>query len=220
MLHGVTNVDVARSRTPCAGYARRVAPILLLQSDGTLIDGTRREIDEPNVTLVRSGRLDRPHQTWGPAGAAMLEALATGWRTSVANGTRVMVRPHHADVLSDIQRCLAFARAERSGLLLAMDPVAILAPSMLDRAEEHLRRSVDATRECPGLGAVVLTNARMDKETHASPIHDGRLSSDVVRQLATGLLEIAAARRVPVICLADRWAEQSGVLASWGLAIG
>lgn len=168
---------------------------------------------------MRSGRLEMPHQTWGPAGAAMLEARATGWRSDVAaGGARVMVRPHHADVLSDIQRCLVFARAERSALLLAMDPVALLAPSMLDRAEEHLRRSVDATRDCPAIGAIVLTNARMTDETRPSPIHDGDLGEDVMRPLAEGLWSIAAARDVPIVCLADQWREQARALRSWGLA--
>lgn len=160
-----------------------------------------------------------PHQTWGPAGAAMLEARATAWRADAASGgVRVMVRPHHADVLSDIQRCLAFARAERGALLLAMDPVALLAPSMLDKAEEHLRRSVEATRDCPAIGALVLTNTHLGEQARSSPIHDGVLPESVMRPLAEGLWSIAAARAVPVICLADQWPQQAGTLRSWGLA--
>lgn len=174
----------------------------------------------PGIRVVRSGRLEAPHQTWGPAGAAMFESRCREWRERVASGERILVRPHHADVLSDVQRCLTFARSERGGLLLAIDPAGLLAPSMIDRAEDHMVRFVGATRDCPALGAIVLTSVEVESTadgpvTRSVTIDRGMLPARLMRDTARLLAEIALARRVPLILMSDRASEQEALLDSW-----
>ena len=124
--------------------------------------------------------------------------------------------------MSDIQRCLAFSRSERGGLLLAMDPVGLLAPSMLPGAEDHLRRIVEATHACPSLGAIVLTNAEMvssDEEERTRPvaIDRGMVPERLMREMSISLAAVAESRELPLILTRERAGRQTALLEAWGV---
>lgn len=236
-LHGVTGTDVAR-RAACAPLLSRVAQILYLRADGSIrgsdgailgrsilvnpwnVDGKIREalLQEPDELLVvPSGRMDAPHRTWGTPGAAAFNSWCERlrhWRQGQATvGRRVFIRPNHADVLSDMQRCISFGRAERGGLELAMDPSGLLAPSMIERAADHLLRFRDAMEGSPAVGAVALTNLRLDEQgrTVASPLHDGLLDPALLQSFA----DLAAGRRVPLMLMEEGGSDQDSLVRSW-----
>lgn len=170
------------------------------------------------LLIVRSGRLEQPHRTWGPAGASAFEAWCERLRamaTMDRDGAcpRVLVRPHHMDVLSDIQRCLSFARAETGGLGLAFDPVGLLAPSMIGKAEDHLRRFADAIRGCPAIGAIMLSDGDLDENgsIEATPTHGGEIEVGLLREFAT----IAAAGGIPLILWGKLEEQQPDLILSW-----
>lgn len=101
----------------------------------------------------------RDPRTWGPAGLSGLcrwvDAAATPSTSSspAATPPAILLRPHCRHVLSDVQRCLSFFRPSQAGpagrvygpppaVGLVLDPVALLEPSMLPRAEDHLSRII------------------------------------------------------------------------------
>ncbi len=168
--------------------------------------------------IVRSGCLDEPYRTWGQHGAnafgawcERLRALSAGAR--VSERPRILIRPHHLDVLSDVQRCLGFVRAETGGLELAFDPIAMLAPTMLERAEDHLTRFAEVLEGCPGIGAIVLTNAIIGEDglMDEMPIHVGLIASTFLEPFA----RIARDRKIPLILTGESETEQIGLLESW-----
>lgn len=214
------------------GYARHVPHVLLLHSDGSIrtragdLAGRHLAshdtgspiadaVTSGGLLVAYSGRLDMPHRTWGLAGAEALNLRAERLRTIMREqGATVLLRPHHADILSDIQRCLAFARAERGGLNLAMDPVALLAPSMIAGAADHLSRFADAIVTGPAPGAIVLTNLAADTgSTDPSPIHRGGISHPIMRSLAVRM----ASLNVPLLLLDAETEIQLDLLRSWGV---
>lgn len=221
-------------------YCPRVAEILFIGHDGGIRtrEGTRvglsraeNPLNEEAVThdalpsddcpllIVSSGRMAAPHQTWGQAGATAFNSWCDrlrGWEREGAIGARrALIRPHHADVLSDIQRCLSFARAEKGGLEIAMDPMALLAPSMLEKAADHLLRFRDATEAGVAIGMVVLTNLDLDEEGGAvsRPIHSGLVAPALLRPFAA----LATELNVPLGLMAECRAAQEELINSWGL---
>lgn len=166
------------------------------------------------LLIVSSGRLDMPHRTWGQEGAAAFHARAEQLRTCAASGVRAMVRPNHMDVLSDIQRCLAFARAERGGLQLAMDPVGLLAPSMVRGAGDHLPRIGKALAGCPAVGAIVATNLVDSSDGVApGPVHRGLISAASM----DSLMKVLAPLGCPILVPAAEIEDQLAALRSWGI---
>lgn len=119
--------------------------------------GSQNAASEREIVLLRSGQLEYPHHTWGAQGQDAFEALCRSLSadepSSAAQSRRVLFRPHHADVLSDIQRCLAFARDEvrrrADGFGLVFDPIGLLAPSMRANAADHLARWADVVADAP-----------------------------------------------------------------------
>lgn len=238
-LHVVTGTDVARSAA-CAPLLSRVVQILHLRADGSIRGsdgvalgrsllmnpwnehGQAQEVLLPEadeLLMVPSGRMDAPHRTWGAPGAAAFGAWCERLRTwKYQNGavaSRVLIRPNHTDVLSDIQRCVSFARAERGGLEIAMDPVGLLAPSMLARAADHLLRFLDAIRGSPAVGAIVLTNLHLDEQGHAVPssLHAGLLDPALLRPFAA----LAEGWDVPLVLMEERGSDQDSLVKSWNL---
>lgn len=170
------------------------------------------------LLIVRSGRLELPHRTWGPAGASAFEEWCGQLRAMPVFDRggglpRVLVRPHHMDVLSDIQRCLSFARAETGGLGLAFDPVGLLAPSMFEKAEDHLRRFADAIRECPAIGAIMLSSGVVsdDAALEATPAHRSEIEVEFLRDFAT----MAAANGIPLVLRGEPEEQRRDLILGW-----
>lgn len=81
-------------------------------------------------------------------------------------------------------------------------------------------RFVGATRDCPALGAIVLTSVEVESTadgpvTRSVTIDRGMLPARLMRDTARLLAEIALARRVPLILMSDRASEQEALLDSW-----
>ncbi len=101
---------------------------------------------------------------WGSAGMRAFDEASARIRDALA-GTpkRVLWRPHARHIISDAQRGLALMRqladdglSDRFGL--ALDPSALLEPTMLPTAEDHLARAFEAL--APLADLVFLTGAR------------------------------------------------------------
>lgn len=71
-------------------------------------------------------------------------------------------RPHARHVLNDAPSCLTFLR-ERAGqpFAIALDPVAMLEPSMVDRVDEHLERQFESLG--PRCAMVILSDVQVAK---------------------------------------------------------
>jgi hypothetical protein len=100
--------------------------------------------------------------TWGPRGWAALQAWCDCQGPAfAAAGRELWLRPHAGHVLSDAQRCLTFLRGrEGQAIGLLLDPVSMLAPSMLADAAEHLDRMLGALAQVAGVRAVLAPGAR------------------------------------------------------------
>lgn len=217
-----------------------MAEILFIHSDGGIRtrDGTRiGRSNEQNplieeattqdaileedcrMLVVSSGRLDEPHRTWGPHGAMAFNGWCDrlrAWKQEGKSGARrALIRPQHTDVLSDIQGCVSFARAEKAGLEIAMDPVGLLAPSMVESAADHLLRFRDAFDTGVAIGAVVLTNLSVDERGGIvpTPVHRGLIASELLRPFAA----LATALDVPLVMMAEGETAQEELVNSWGL---
>ncbi|MEO0511730.1 MAG: hypothetical protein AAF108_02385 [Planctomycetota bacterium] len=111
-------------------------------------------------------------RTWSDAGWSAFRAWLTGAlpRARDAGGT-VVVRPRATHVLSDPQRCYAILEEfDEPAMGVLLDPVGMLAPSMLGFAEDHLRRAFGAIGRHPRLAGVVLSGAWLGTgETRVKP---------------------------------------------------
>lgn len=217
-------------RSPCAGLRWAVGPVFTLDIDGRVrtLDGvnagawtganplvteTSVPPDVDGLWITPSGRLEMPHRTWGREGQAVFEA----WLGSLAGvrspRSRVRIRPHHEDVLSDLQRCLGFLRAMHEGAGLAFDPAALIAPSMLPYAADHMARVAETLGAMPGLDLMVLTNLEQgaDGLLTPSPLHRGALDGALLATVAQ-----EAARRGTGIALVGVEVEaQIELLRRW-----
>ncbi|MBN8643715.1 MAG: hypothetical protein J0L61_00550 [Planctomycetes bacterium] len=103
----------------------------------------------PGTTIVWSGwfgdsAFERDPRAWLPSG---WDALATALRAQRERlehlGSRWLLRPHARHVLNDPQRCAKFADTFAGPVFgLALDPVAMLEPGMLEKWEDHVERAV------------------------------------------------------------------------------
>lgn len=182
---------------------------------------------EHSLLVFRSGSLALPHHTWGIAGNEAMERWFERLRSEFVlrdgpggsgGPTRVMIRPNHADVLSDPQRCLAFARKEQRGLLLALDPVGLLARSMIDQAEDHLSRVRLVAEHSPMLGAIILSNVDLaqDGGSVPRPLVHGRINPGLLRPF----VDMARSREIPLIIASEgteNERDESGLWAAIGL---
>src|SRR5262249_8001826 len=118
-------------------------------------------------------------RTWGPRGwLAMEEALR---RYLEQPGPRLVLRPSYTDVISDAPSWLRFLSQrrewagdgeERLGVML--DPVAMLAPSMVKNAEDHVARLLELVGSHAGVDAVAASNMEVrDGDVERAALHRG-----------------------------------------------
>lgn len=142
----------------------------------------------------------RDPSTWTKEAWSALEGVCDVHRARLdAAGRRLVFRPQARHVLGDPQRCLKFLLArEEQPFGLALDAAAMLEPSMLERAEEHLARAFESLG---GLcDAAILTNAAPDPERDgltAAPLHKGLLDAGALG----GLFRNCCPPDTPVIVL-------------------
>lgn len=128
-----------------------------------------------------------------------------------ALGGDIWVWPRFDHALSDIPGVQTFLRAhERFGLLF--DPIAMLAPSMLAQAEDHLARMFQVFGPHPQTRAVMLTNIAPGSEiegVRVAPVHRG-----VIRpKLIIELWREHCRAETPVVLIDEEVTEQRNALA-------
>lgn len=206
------------SSVPRASIARSTP-----RADSQHTDGERAFL------LLRSGRLEYPHHTWGAPGQSAFDtfcrSLSTEPPTSELRTRRVLFRPHHADVLSDIQRCLAFVRDEvrrrEDGFGLVFDPIGLLAPSMRASAADHLARWADVVADAPGFELLIvraLDDVSGPEADPEAPFSDQPLGADHQDAgLLRPLLEAWVGSGRSILIPARGLAALRALLASWGI---
>jgi hypothetical protein len=128
-----------------------------------------------------------------PALLARLEALE---HRLTALRIRLLIRPHARHVVSDAPRCAAILRAPWRSTCphigIALDPVAMLEPSMFPTATDHIRRTLESLADRASL--VILTGflppepGEPDAPIRPAPIGaSGRFGADLA-QLAQSLI--------------------------------
>lgn len=192
---------------------RRVGPARLVAASGSF-EARANEGAEARMSL-------RTHGGEGMrALLATVEAVRPGLESS---GAQLCLLPHAAHVLSDVPSCVLFLRsAAAEGVQLVVDPVALLTPTMLDRAEEHLERILGALAGHPGVAALRLTSARLGPDgAGLEPIGLHRAAESVVdARLLIGLSARHAGPGPDWIILEDGLAEQQELLRMYGPGAG
>ena len=115
---------------------------------------------------------------------------------------QVLLRPHHAHVLNDVPgtRSLLADCAQRS---VALDLVALLAPSMVRDPREHIDRILHGLGTMAG--ALLLADACVDEDGCTRPLSVGRgvLPGQAVGEALRNWVEPHLPDNVPVAVLAD-----------------
>lgn len=118
--------------------------------------------------------------SWGPAARERFESAYAQAQSSAAS---VCLWPGIGQVVSDIPSCLWFAK-RFSGADILLDPLSMLAPSMLPTAEEHIIRMLETLAPLAGVVAAVLANvrplARGEEKTEIVPLRRGVLESEMI----------------------------------------
>lgn len=150
-------------------------------------------------------------RTWGPRGWAMLEERLADLLSRP--GPRFLVRPRWSDVISDAPSCCRFLElAERHAstpprLGILLDPVAMLAPSMMTNAEDHVRRVIEIVAHRPGVEGVVFSNVELhDGLPRPSPVHRGLLDVKLLAALARSLPQL------PIVLSHEQMLQQQHAL--------
>lgn len=192
---------------------RRLGPARLVAGSGSFEAGADEGAEARMSLRTHGGEGMR-------ALLAAVEAVRPGLEFS---GARLCLLPHAAQVLSDVPSCLLFLRsAAAEGVQLVLDPVALLTPAMLDRAEEHLERILEALAGHPGVAALRLTSARLGPDgAGLEPIGLHRTAEAVVdARLLIGLFARYAGPGSDWIILEDGLAEQQELLRMYGPGAG
>lgn len=138
-------------------------------------------------------KFDRDFRTWTKEGWAALDA----WCDQVvpyaaAAGATLCLRPHPRHVLADAQACVSFLkRRESQPVEIFLDAAGLLTASMLPRAEDHLKRIMDALASHPAVPAVLISSviaAQGDPDQlEPAPIGTGLLSSQLINLIASAI---------------------------------
>ncbi len=188
--------------------------VLAAMVGGNPLDGTWLwDLDLPSQRVMAwSGTLGEelfePNpRTWMAPGRDALDAFCDQVSGQLTTHGRVLcLRPHSRHVLSDIQTTLTFAlERQDEPFEFALDPVALLEPSMLDTVDDHLTRIIDTLGgRCAML---LLRDARVsdDGESIESvPLGEGVLPRDLVRTL----IDACVPDDTPVVITPERLDEQ------------
>ncbi len=131
-------------------------------------------LDDAKADPAR-GRFDPDFNAWSPAGwQALRDGLAAAAESLRTHDATLCLRPNAGCVLSDPQGCLNFLRDDPPGRVeLLLDPVAMLTPAMLDKAEDHLARAFEALADQPAVvGCVLAAPAEAKGRVVHAPLAD------------------------------------------------
>ena len=160
----------------------------------------------PGATIIAwSGTMSDPRDdpfapdpaAWLPASMpALLARLESLEPLLVAQRVRLLIRSHARHILSDAPRCGVLLRAPwrstHPHIGLALDPAAMVEPSMVPTALDHIRRSLEALAHRASI--VILTNfiapdpAVPDAALHPARLAEGVIPAPELNALATALI--------------------------------
>jgi len=128
-----------------------------------------------------------------PAFLRRLEALEP---LLAASRVRLLVRPHARHIVSDAPRCAALlaaqARSATPHIGLALDPIAMLEPSMIPTAVDHTRRSLEALAHRAALAILTSLTPNGSDDADAwctpSPIESGAIPGGALVDLFGALI--------------------------------
>lgn len=137
-------------------------------------------------------------RTWMAPGHEALAEFCDQLHNQLSENHRVLCfRPHSRHVLSDIQSTLTFALERHDEPFeFALDPTALLEPSMLDAIDDHLTRIIDTLGgRC---AMVMLSDAQVSADGQSIehvPLGEGELPRDLTRQL----LDSCVPEQTPIV---------------------
>jgi hypothetical protein len=152
-----------------------------------------------------------PHNWMGP-GAEALDTFLDGVIDPLANAGRTLcLLPHARHVLSDVQGSINLIRKRADQPIeVALAPIALLTPSMLDALADHLERAFDTLAEhAPFL---LLTDAVIDQTSeHLRTVPLG--AGIIERETLLAAIERHWPPEKPLVIMANDLADQVAWLA-------
>lgn len=161
---------IVRPLSPATSHPHAVAELLHpargrigIVSDLNILEASDAAFGA-EILILRSGWAlddDGHSRSWLPENRACLNQFLTSFLSQDAS-TELWLLPRAGDVVSDVPSIATLLRSvggPRLGVVL--DPAAILTPSMLERAEEHLDRVRTTLGSAPGVRAVVASGSRL-----------------------------------------------------------
>ncbi len=141
--------------------------------------------------------------TWTGQGWSQFASLCDRLRPRLTElGRSVLFRPHASHVLSDPRSCLTFFNERDTPTLgLLLDPVAMLTPSMLADAPDHLDRILGTLVSHPATRAVILTDAAPSGEDRLSQVPLGR--GELPPALIARIAQRASDAGLPIVLVGD-----------------
>jgi hypothetical protein len=127
------------------------------------------------------GWFERTASAWLPAAAAERERVVGGLVEAGA-----IIRPHARHLVSDIPACLNLLR-KHEGVRLLLEPAAMLEPSMIDKAADHVERMLESLGSAAW--GIVVSDAAVRTDAEDSwcvpvPAGQGRLDMEHLRSVA------------------------------------
>jgi hypothetical protein len=126
-------------------------------------------------------------------------------------GLVLCFRPHADDMLCDAHACRAFLdRSKGKPFAIIADPTALLTPAMIPTASDHLVRIVETHAATPGVGALILTDVRLEGDLAVpAPLGEGVLDAAML----VDLVRSAWPDGRPVMLLEEDFGRWAGRLA-------
>lgn len=149
---------------------------------------------------------EAPVFSWMPAGRLSFESLADRFASACApSNTIPVIRPTPQSAVSDAPSTLTFLRARESrGWRLLFDPVAMLTPPMLAKAEDHLARLFDLFGNHPATAAILLAGCEPAGD---SLIHRPLTPDDPFARAIVKAWKSQSNTQLPVVLIAPSGAE-------------
>ena len=140
-------------------------------------------------------KFDRDFRTWTREGWGALDAWCDGVLPhAAAAGATLCFRPHPRHVLADAQACVTFLkRREGQPVEVLLDAAGMLTAAMMARADDHLKRAMDALAGHPAVAGIVISNVVASKEDpellESAPVGSGLLSRALMEMMGDAVRE-------------------------------
>ena len=167
-------------------------------------EGTHRVMLRP--TLDQSLNADVPR--WSTSAWEAFDASCAALRDQLdAKGLTLCFRPHADDMLCDANACRAFLKRHKGEpFAIIADPTALLTPTMIPSAADHLVRIIETHAATPGVCAMILSDIKVvGDRVEAVPLGAGLLDAEML----VNLTREAWPSDRPVVLLEEDFAGQA-----------